>query len=504
MALAARNAKPGIPEEDPRYLRFKDELHRAVVDVVDLSRIDRWPEDRLRKEVHTLGHDLAPRIERKLPAADVSRAADDVLAEIFGLGPLEPLLADDTVTEILVNAPDKVFVERFGQLVPANVRFTDKAHVVRIIQRIAQRVGRRIDESSPMVDARLADGSRVNAVLPPLSLDSPVLSIRRFSQAFNVDELIARESATPEMMRFLEIAVACRVNILISGGSGAGKTTLLNVLSESIPSNERLVTIEDAAELQLKQPHVVRMETRSSNMEGQGTITQRDLLRNALRMRPDRIILGEARGPEAVDMLQAMNTGHDGSLTTVHANGTRDALSRLELMVGLAGVDIAVPILRGYISKAFQLIVHVSRLAGGDRKITRISELVGMKKDLSYRVRDIFRYEQTGVVQGKAVGQYHVTGLVPKTLDRFAAMGFPIDDAFFQERVLSEFSSLSETDAQPQSIEAVELEEPMPFLEDAEPMPLFDDVEAVELVDEVDEVIDLKKARRKKPRGDSA
>jgi pilus assembly protein CpaF len=426
------------PKDDPRYLHFKDELHRAVVDVVDLSRIDRWPEERLRDEIHSLSTQLAPRIERRLPKADVSRAADDVLAEIFGLGPLESLLKDETITEILVNGPDKVFIERDGQLTLAPVRFIDKAHIVRVIQRIAQRVGRRIDESSPMVDARLADGSRVNAVLPPLSLDSPVLSIRRFTQVFNADELVRRQSLTEEMIRFLEITVACRVNTLVSGGSGGGKTTLLNVLSESIPQFERLVTIEDAAELQLRQPHVVRMETRSANMEGHGQVTQRDLLRNALRMRPDRIILGEARGPEAVDMLQAMNTGHEGSLTTVHANGPRDSLSRLELMVGLAGVDIAVPILRGYIANAFSIIVHVQRMAGGERKVTRVSELVGLKQeDYTYRVRDIFRFKQTGVENGHAVGEFLATGYVPKrVLARFTAMGHPVDESFFAKRTL--------------------------------------------------------------------
>jgi len=303
---------------------FKDELHRVVVDVVDLSRIDRWSEARLREEVLGLARKLAPQVDRRLPRAEVERAADDVVDEIFGLGPLEPLLRDPAVTEILVNAPDKVFVEKNGRLRPAKVSFVDKAHVVRVIQRIASRVGRRIDESSPMVDARLEDGSRVNAVLPPLTLDSPVLSIRRFAKIFTPDDLINRQSCTPEMVTFLEAAVASRVNILISGGTGAGKTTLLNVMSSFIPPNERLVTIEDAAELQLRQPHVVRMETRHANMEGQGQVTQRDLVRNALRMRPDRIILGEARGAEAVDLLQAMNTGHDGSLTTLHANDTQD------------------------------------------------------------------------------------------------------------------------------------------------------------------------------------
>jgi len=446
MAVLARPAPETGSTEDIRVLRFKDELHRAVIDVVDLSRIDRWSETRLRKEIRGLATEMAPNFDRTLTSAEIDESADGVLAEIFGLGPLEPLLSDPTVTEILVNAPDKVFVERYGRLEPAGVRFTDKAHVVRVIQRIAMRVGRRIDESSPMVDARLADGSRVNAVLPPLTLDSPVLSIRRFSQVFTADELIARQSATAEIMTFLETAVRCKVNILVSGGTGAGKTTLLNVLSEYIPPTERLVTIEDAAELQLRQPHVVRMETRSSNMEGQGQVTQRDLLRNALRMRPDRIILGEARGAEAVDMLQAMNTGHEGSLTTVHANGTRDALARIELMVGLAGVDINAAVLRGYIANAFTLIVHVSRLAGGNRKITRVSELLGLQSSERYRVKDIFRFNQTGVIDGDAVGEYSATGYVPKVLERFKTMGRPLSPALFTAGHDSELVPLTSTD----------------------------------------------------------
>ncbi|MFO0805663.1 MAG: CpaF family protein [Gemmataceae bacterium] len=423
---------------DTRYLHFKDELHRVVVDIADLSRIDRWSRERLQSEVQELGRKLAPQVDRKLPSADVNRAVEEVVDEVFGLGPLEPLLADETVTEILVNAPDQVYAERHGQLKQVNVSFTDKAHLTRVIQRIASRVGRRVDESSPMVDARLADGSRVNAVLPPLTLDSPVLSIRRFSHNFTADELVRLQTATPEMMQFLETAIAGKINTLISGGTGAGKTTLLNVLSAYIPRGERLVTIEDAAELKLQQPHVVRMETRTANLEGAGSVTQRDLLRNALRMRPDRIILGEARGPEAVDMLQAMNTGHEGSLTTVHANDTRDALGRIELMIGLSGVDLAVPVLRGYIANAFHLLVHVSRLAGGARRITRISELVGLRKGRIYRARDIFVFEQTGVVNGHAVGKFKAAGYTPQILTRLASAGRALPEKLFAERTLAE------------------------------------------------------------------
>jgi pilus assembly protein CpaF len=441
MAVRATAASKGGP--DPKYLQFKDELHRIVVDVADLSRIDRWSRDRLRTEVLELGRKLAPQVDRRLPPAQVERAVEEVVDEVFGLGPLEPLLADSTVTEILVNAPDQVYVERGGRLILTQTAFTDKAHLTRVIQRIASRVGRRVDESSPMVDARLPDGSRVNAVLPPLTLDSPVLSIRRFGKGFTPEALLANGSCTPEMMAFLENAVACKVNTLVSGGTGAGKTTLLNVLSAFIPRDERLVTIEDAAELKLQQPHVVRMETRTANMEGHGLVTQRDLLKNALRMRPDRIILGEARGPEAVDLLQAMNTGHEGSLTTVHANDTRDALFRLELMIGLAGVDLAVPVLRGYIASAFHLLVHVSRLAGGARKVTRISELRGLKKGNNYRVRDIFVFDQTGVTDGQAVGAYRTTGYTPRLLTRMATAGRPMAKELFASRELTAPSRLA-------------------------------------------------------------
>ncbi|HXD85405.1 MAG TPA: CpaF family protein [Urbifossiella sp.] len=434
--MAVARATP--PPRDARYVHFKDELHRVVVDVADLSRIDRWSRDRLRTEVHDLGRKLAPQVDRQIPTAEVDRAVDEVVNEVFGLGPLEPLLADPTVTEVLVNAPDQVYVERGGLLQRAeNVAFADKAHLVRVIQKIASRVGRRIDESSPMVDARLSDGSRVNAVLPPLTLDSPVLSIRRFGEGFTADQFVRLQSCTPEMIQFLETAIAAKMNTLISGGTGAGKTTLLNVLSAFIPPGERLVTIEDAAELKLQQPHVVRMETRTANLEGAGSVSQRDLLRNALRMRPDRIILGEARGPEAVDMLQAMNTGHEGSLTTVHANDTRDALGRLELMIGLSGVDLATPVLRGYIANAFHLLVHVARLAGGNRKITRISELLGIRKGRIYRVRDIFVFEQTGVVNGHAVGTFKATGYLPHVLSRLAAMGRPLPESMFAARDLA-------------------------------------------------------------------
>ncbi len=435
----------------PRALALKDEVHRLVVDVVDLSRVDRMSPERLRSEVAELARRLAPQVDRQISTADIERVSDEVIAEVFGLGPLEPLLADKAVTEILVNAPDQVYYERDGRLHRADAAFVDRAHLTRVIQRIASRIGRRIDESSPMVDARLPDGSRVNAVLPPITLDGPVLAIRRFGLNLGVNELIASASATPEMFVLLRAAVSARINILISGGTGAGKTTLLNILSAFIPDGERLVTIEDAAELRLRQPHVVRMETRSANLEGYGQVTQRDLLRNALRMRPDRIIVGEVRGPEVIDMLQAMNTGHEGSLTTVHANDTRDALSRLELMIGLSGVELPLGVMRNYVGAAIQLIVHLSRLAGGARRVTRVSELLGVnRKTKAYRVRDIFRFDQEGVVRGVATGVFRATGYVPALVARLDTAGFPVPESLFAARdllqVLPPAEELDETD----------------------------------------------------------
>lgn len=436
MAKSAPAPRDSTSEPDPQYTRFKDTLHRTVVDVVDLSLLDKWSEERLQTEIRDLARKVARDMDRRMPQEWVDRATEDVLDEVFGLGPVEPLFRDKSITEILVNGPDNVFIERNGMLERVPIRFTDNGHLVRVIQRVASRVGRRIDESSPMVDARLADGSRVNAVLAPLTIDGAVLSIRRFSAIYTAEDLIARRSLTPEMVEFLEACVAARINTVISGGTGGGKTTLLNVLSGFIGKSERVVTIEDTLELQLQQKHVVRMETRSANMEGFGAVTQRDLVRNALRMRPDRIILGECRGAEAVDMLQAMNTGHEGSLTTVHANDTKDALARLELMVGLSGMEVPTPILRGYIGSAIHLIVHVHRLAGGARKVTRVSELVGRGKRGGYVVRDVFAFEQTDVENGQAVGVFRSTGYVPRFAKRLAAAGHRLPDRLFARRDL--------------------------------------------------------------------
>ena len=384
-----------------------------------------------------LTEQLAADRAQALTAADRERLVDEVHDEAFGLGPLEELMKDPAVSDILVNGPGKVYVERRGRLEETPVAFSDNAHLMRIIQRIAAPVGRRVDESSPMVDARLPDGSRVNATVPPLTLDGPVLSIRRFGVRLTDADLIALGTAAPEMLALLRAAVEGRINLLVSGGTGAGKTTLLNVLSRFIPADERLVTIEDSAELALQQPHVVRMETRPANLEGEGEVTQRQLVRNSLRMRPDRIIVGEVRGPEALDMLQAMNTGHEGSLTTIHANDTRDALTRLEMMVTLAGFDVPVPVIRNYITSAITLVVHLSRLKGGARKIVRISEILGLRKKRTYVVRDLFAFRQTGVSDGAAIGAFYAAGNVPRFLPRLRAAGIELDEALFAERPLS-------------------------------------------------------------------
>ena len=344
---------------------------------------------------------------------------NEVLDETFGLGPLEPLMRDPTITDILINGPKTVYVERNGQLEPATIAFHDERHLLQIVQRIAGRVGRRVDETSPMVDARLPDGSRINAVVAPLALDGTLVSIRRFgAKPLLMADLMAKKAIPTEMVEFLGACVKARINAIVSGGTGSGNTTLLNALSAFIPANERVATIEDAAELRLQQPHVARMETRPANLEGTGEVTTRDLVRNALRMRPDRIIVGECRGPEALDMLQAMNTGHDGSLTTIHANDTRDALSRLEMMIGMAGFDLPIWIIRRQIAAGIQLIVQVARLHGGARKVVKISELTGMEGDVT-SMHDLFIYKQTGVdPDGKALGYFQSAGIRPRLLEK--------------------------------------------------------------------------------------
>ena len=413
-----------------RFQKLKMDLHRQLMEMLDLSQLDTVKPEHLQREIRELTRELTAKTSELLSEPDRERLAEELQAEIFGLGPLEPLMKDPTISDILVNGPRQVFIERHGRLEQTALVFANDQHLMQIIQRIAAQVGRRADEMSPMVDARLPDGSRVNAIVPPLSLEGPVLSIRRFGIRLQGDDLLANGTMPVEILTLLKAAVEARISMLIAGGTGSGKTTMLNILSRYIPSDERLVTIEDSAELKLQQPHVVRLETRPSNLEGVGHVTQRDLVRNSLRMRPDRIILGEVRGAEALDMLQAMNTGHEGSLTTIHANGSRDALARLEMMVMLAGFEIPVPVIRQYISSAITLVVHLSRLKGGVRKVMNVSEIVGG------RLRNIYRFKQTGVRDGVAIGDFHASGRVPRLCHRLRASGIEISESLFEKRVL--------------------------------------------------------------------
>src|SRR5687767_4124895 len=387
---------PGDGHE-AEFQRIKTGIHRELLDSLDLSLITGLSDDELRQDIRELAEGMLRNRSRKLPAIDEERLVEELIAESFGLGPLEPYMQDPDVSDILVNGPHEVYVERLGRLQETNTVFADDEHLLQIIQRIVARIGRRIDEHSPMVDARLPDGSRVNAIIPPLALHGPVLSIRRFGhRPLQVADLLVRGSVCPEMLQMLEAAIEGRINIMISGGTGSGKTTLLNNLSKFIPANERLVTIEDSAELRLQRKHVVKLETRPKSAEGTAEVSQRDLVRNALRMRPDRIILGEVRSGEALDMLQAMNTGHEGSLTTIHANDTRDALSRLEVMVSMAGFDLPVAVTRRYIASAITLVVHLARLKGGVRRIMRISEVTALESG-DYAIQDLFGFQQTGI-----------------------------------------------------------------------------------------------------------
>jgi len=418
-----------------RFQKLKFDVHRQLVEMIDLNKLEQVRPERLKHEIRTLAHELSVESSEPLNEADRERLITEILDEIFGLGPLEALMKDRTVSDILVNGPNQIFIERNGRLTKTDLVFAHDQHLMQIIQRIASRVGRRADEMSPMVDARLPDGSRVNAIVPPLSLEGPVLSIRRFGVRLQSDDLIANTTMPAEILEVLKAAVAARISILISGGTGSGKTTMLNILSRHIPAEERLVTIEDSAELKLQQPHVVRLETRPPNLEGVGEVKQRDLVRNSLRMRPDRIIVGEVRGAEALDMLQAMNTGHEGSLTTIHANDTRDALARLEMMVMMAGFDLPIPIIRQYIASAITLVVHLSRLKGGARKVMRVTELTGFRKG-RYGVRDLFNFKQTGVRDGVAIGEFHANGNVPRFLTRLRASGVDLPESLFEKRIL--------------------------------------------------------------------
>jgi pilus assembly protein CpaF len=414
------------------YQELKGRLHHRVIEMLDLTAINSMSQEAVTGQLTKLIEQLLQQESIPLNQREQTQLAQDILHEVLGLGPLEPLLADQTVNDILVNGYKQVFVERYGRLELTSVRFKDDAHLKKIIERIVARVGRRIDESVPMVDARLADGSRVNAIISPLAIDGPSLSIRKFSKdPLQLHHLVEKRSLTPEIGELLKAIVQARLNVLISGGTGSGKTTLLNVLSGFIPNNERIVTIEDAAELQLRQEHVVRLETRPANIEGKGEIGQRELVKNALRMRPDRIILGEVRGAESLDMLQAMNTGHDGSLTTVHANSCRDALTRIETLVSMAGFNLETKAMRHYVSSALDVIIQIARVSDGTRKLISLQEVVGMEGDL-ITLQELFTFQQTGLDENRKVkGRFKATGVRPKFAERLAAKGVALTPDLF-------------------------------------------------------------------------
>jgi len=426
------NAQPLAPE----YQELKFALHRKLIERINLEALSSLGGDRVRLEVRAAVARLVEEETTPLSRMEKERVTEEVLNEVFGLGPLEPLLQDPTVSDILVTTPRLVYVERHGKLYRTPVEFKDNSHLLRIIEKIVSRVGRRVDESSPLVDARLPDGSRVNAVIPPVAVDGPLLSIRRFRRdPIQPEELVRNLTMTEGMLQVAQSCVKARLNLVISGGTGAGKTTLLNVLSGYIPEDERIVTIEDAAELQLRQTHVARMETRPPNIEGQGAIKIRQLVINALRMRPDRIVVGEVRGEEALDMLQAMNTGHDGSLTTIHANSPRDAIGRMEVMVGMANSNIGVRAIRQQISSAVDLFVQIARFSDGSRRVTHLTECVGMEGD-QITTQDIFVFEKSGVSEdGKVVGKFRPTGIRPRFYDRLKSAGIVLPPSVFQTTV---------------------------------------------------------------------
>jgi pilus assembly protein CpaF len=418
---------------DSQYRELKAKLHTKILNEIQLESLYRLGEDAAREQIAQLIREMLQRENTPLALAEREQMAREILDEVFGLGPIEPLLADHTISDILVNTYKVVYIERRGVLERTDIQFNDDQHLMRIIERIVSRVGRRVDESSPMVDARLPDGSRVNAIIPPLALDGPMLSIRRFGRdPLTADDLLSNKSLTTPMLELLKAAVQGKLNVLISGGTGAGKTTLLNVVSAYIPEAERVVTIEDAAELQLKQHHVVRLETRPPNIEGKGAVKQRQLVINSLRMRPDRIIVGEVRGEEALDMLQAMNTGHEGSLTTVHANNPRDALSRIETMVAMANLNLPDKAIRQQIASAINVVVQVTRLTDGSRKITSISEITGMEGSV-VTMQDLFLYERHGYDNNNKVrGLFKPTGIRPKFSERLFGFGIRLPQDMFE------------------------------------------------------------------------
>jgi pilus assembly protein CpaF len=417
------------------FQQIKADLHRKILDRLDLEKLGKTSNDSARDEVLVIIRNAVNSEAVPLSFAERERLSREILDEIFGLGPLEPLLKDPTVSDILVNRFDRVYVERAGKLEQTPLSFKDNSHLMQIIERIVSRVGRRVDESSPMVDARLSDGSRVNAIIPPLAIDGPCLSIRRFGRdPVTARQMLENQTLTESMLELLSAMVKGRLNILVSGGTGAGKTTLLNVLSGYIPNSDRIVTIEDAAELQLKQEHVVRLETRPPNVEGKGAVRQRQLVINSLRMRPDRIVVGEVRGEEAFDMLQAMNTGHEGSLTTVHANSPRDALARVENMVSMANLNIPERAVRSQISSAVHAVVQIARLSDGTRKVITISEIMGMAED-SVAMQDIFSFDRSGIDEGgKVRGAFRATGIRPRFADRLATAGARLRPALFETK----------------------------------------------------------------------
>ena len=418
---------------------LKQRIHSKLVDKLDMSRLGDLAGDTLRREIRLVVEHLCETEDTRLNRTESERLIEEVLDETFGLGPLEMLLKDSTISDILINGPKSVYVERKGRMEKTDVTFRDNDHLMQIIDRIVSKVGRRVDETCPMVDARLPDGSRVNAIIPPLALDGPCVSIRRFgTNPLKLEDLLNYRAFTPEMVMLLEGAIKARLNIIISGGTGSGKTTLLNTLSSFISEEDRIVTIEDAAELQLQQDHVVRLETRPANVEGKGAITATDLVRNALRMRPERIIIGECRGAETLDMLQAMNTGHEGSLTTIHSNSPRDAMARIETMIMMTGFEMPLKAMRQQIASAIDLIVQVNRLQGGLRKVTAITEIVGMEQD-TIVMQDIYTYVKTGINEaGRAVGRFEASGIRPAFMERLESSGVRLPASAFRQRVMME------------------------------------------------------------------
>ncbi|MBX7104290.1 MAG: CpaF family protein [Gemmataceae bacterium] len=438
------NSKPGFAlpgqmggGQNKSFDDLKRHIHGKLVEKLDFSRVKDLQSDALRKDIRRVIEHLCDTENPLLNRMERERLIDEILDETLGFGPLEALLKDPTISDIMVNGPHMVYVERRGKIEKSDIKFRDNEHLLQIIDRIVSKIGRRVDETSPMVDARLPDGSRVNAIIPPLALDGPTVSIRRFGATpLKLEDLLNYKAFSPEMAMLMEACIKARMNVLISGGTGCGKTTLLNTLSSFIPNDERVITIEDAAELQLQQEHVVRLETRPPNIEGKGAVTTRDLVKNALRMRPERIIIGECRGSEALDMLQAMNTGHSGSMTTLHANAPREGLSRLETMIMMGGFELPVKAMRQQIASAVDVIIQANRLQGGPRKVTYITEVLNMEQDVII-MQDIFKYKQLGIDQnGRAFGQFEATGVRPTFVPRLEQKGIKLPSNLFQERVM--------------------------------------------------------------------